>query len=324
MQDKVLTLFLVLCDGDINELSFMIKIKALVELTAPDVRSLHFTPLGFVPRGKMNPEDSAQFLQQSIAASDLHHDVAEATRKSFERLQILHSYGVLFYEAFTIAADLAWLGMEQAFRERFVTYYNGTIPFRNGNGIERTLSVQDFNDVYEAVKYGDYRDKNWKLKVLSTGELMEFRGSLTYLLSWARNEGLLFGQRNKRLESLYTKMRNSTAHSNYSLVMPSNSAQAINHLGEVINHLWGHSTPGGHLYPTPLNRAVLVVAWNDNQSGQTHTQFRGDQLTEFNETGNWTCLVIRAVPDDDLFEFNAQFERTNFPSELLWGPGNAR
>jgi len=299
------------------------KIKTFAELTTPDSRSLQFIPLGFSTGGAPDPENATLFQQQSIAACDLNPEVSENIRKSFERLQLLHSYGVLFYEAFTIAADSAWLVMEQAFRERFISHYDFAIPFRDNDGAKLTLPAADFNDVYKAVNRNNFA-KRWKLEIQSSGELMEFRGSLTHLTSWARTEGLLSGQRNRRLESLYVKMRNSTAHPSYSLVLPSFSMQAISNLSEVVNRLWGHFTPNGSLYPSALPREVLVIAWNEDHPERMYTQLRSDQLSGFNEVGNWICLVVRATSDDELWEFDAQFERTKFPTELLWGPGNKK
>ena len=49
---------------------------------------------------------------------------------------------------------------------------------------------------------------------------------------------------------------------------------------------------------------------------------RDYQLESFTEPGDWTCIIVRGVLDDDqIWEFDAQYERTNFPAEHLWGPG---
>lgn len=98
----------------------MPQIKTLAELTTPDDRSLRFTPLGLSMGGPLKPEYAAEFQQQVLASCELNSNVPEDVRKSFERLRTLHSYGILCYEAFTVADELAWLLMEQAFRERFV------------------------------------------------------------------------------------------------------------------------------------------------------------------------------------------------------------
>ena len=300
------------------------KIKTYSELTTPDERTLRFTGMGFSMAGTLKPEDSAQFQQRVIAGANLQPDVPEGIQKSFERLRSLHSLGVLYYDAFTIASDLAWLVLEQAFRERFVTYFDGAIPLVNTKTEEETtLRVQNFDEVYQAVRSnGKYAGEAWKLKVRSTDSPISFRGNLSHLQKWARQEDLLHGQRNKWLELVYDRLRNSVAHPGYHLTMPPDSAGTIHDLAEIINRLWGHTTPGGRLYPGPLPRQVLVVAWTDAEDGPHQTIFRDDQLGQFTDPGDWTCIVVRAVNEDEgLWAFDAQYERTNLPTELLWGPG---
>lgn len=300
------------------------KVKTVSELTTPDERTLRFTGMGFSIAGTLKPEDSAQFQQRVIAGANLQPDVPEGIQKSFERLRSLHSLGVLYYDAFTIAADLAWLVLEQAFRERFVTYFDGAVPLVNTKMKEEdTLRVQNFDEVYKAVnRGGKYAGDAWKLKVQATGKQLPFKGNLSHLQKWARQEGLLHGQRNKWLEPVYDRLRNSVAHPGYHLTMPPDSARTIHDLAEIINRLWGHTTPGGRLYPGPLPRQVLVVAWTDAEEGPHQTIFRDDQLGQFTDPGDWTCIIVRAVHEDEgLWAFDAQYERTNLPTELLWGPG---
>jgi hypothetical protein len=55
--------------------------------------------------------------------------VPEGTRKSFERLRTLYAYGVLCYDLYTVAGDLARLVIEQALRERFLPFYDETVTF---------------------------------------------------------------------------------------------------------------------------------------------------------------------------------------------------
>ena len=300
----------------------LVEIKSLEQLTSADKRTLRFTPLGFSMMGELKPEYAAEFQQRVIAHCDLYPDVPDDTRNSFELVRMLHSYGVLFYEAFTIAYDLSWLVMEQAFRERFVTYFDGAIPLVNTKTkVEKTLHVKNFDEVYQALTHGgSYAQSRWRLKLRSTGQQMEFRATFSHLLKWARKEGLLCGQRNKKTEEVYRRIRNHVAHPTYHLRMPPDAARTIHDLAEIINRLWGHSTPGGRLYPAPLEREVLVVAWTDNVDNQ-YRILRGNQLELFTDPGNWTCIVIRGVWSDDILEFDAQYERTHLPAELLWGPG---
>ena len=68
---------------------------------------------------------------------------------------------------------------------------------------------------------------------------------------------------------------------------------------------------------------MLVIGWADGENGATLTLLSADQLASFEKVGEWMYLVIRGVGHDhELWDFDAQFERTTFPSELLWGPGN--
>jgi hypothetical protein len=273
----------------------------------------------------MKPEFAAEFQQSVVSSADLAPGVADGTRKSFERLRTLHSYGILCYEAFTVADDLAWLLMEKALGERFMTYFEGCIPLvKSKDGSEATIYAQRLEEVHDALnRAGAYAKGGWKLRLRSTGELMEFRATLAHLQRWARREGLLHGQHNKRAEWVYSRIRNRVAHPSYRLGMPSDSARTIRDLAEVINRLWGVLTSGGRLYPAPLAREVLVIGWTEGDHGPTLTLLSADQLASFDKVGEWMYLVIRGVGHDhELWDFDAQFERTTFPSELLWGPGN--
>lgn len=266
------------------------KIRTFAELIAPDERTLRFTPLGLSMGGMLNPEGAAEFEQQAIASADLVAEVPEGVRNSFERLRTLHSYGVLWYDAFTVADDLCFVVMEQALRARFEEFHGDA----SATGAANSTSAR-------AIKVP--------------------RG-LSALLSWARREGLLRGQRNKRLEPLWARMRNHFAHGeSYHLGMPNDSARSIHDVAEIINHLWGASTPGGRLHPAPLPREVLGIGWDGHGS---RVQSRPEQILGHLDAhgSDWSYLLLRAVPDEhDLSEFDSRYEMTAFPCELLWGPG---
>lgn len=276
--------------------------------------------------GELKPEYAAEFQQQAIAHCDLVPEVPEGTRNSFERLRTLHSYGILCYEAFTVAEDLARLLLEQALRERFVAFYDEIIPLVHAKtGEQRPLTANSFAVVDEAFRPGGSHAKpkgSWCLS-LPDGTTMAFRGRMSQLQDWARKEHLLDGQRNKRRDPLYVAMRNSVAHPHYHLSMPSDSARTIRDLAEMINRLWGHPTPGGRLYPAPLERQILIVAWTGADQGATRTILRDYQLATFTDPGDWQCIIVRAVFDDEgVWEYDAQYERNHFPADLLWGPGS--
>ena len=177
------------------------RIKTFQELTTADQRTLAFTPMGLSTMGLLKPEDSAEFQQQVIAHCDLADNVIEGTRNSFERLRTLHSYGVLCYEAYTVAQDLAWLLLEQALRERFLEFHNHSVPLTNArSGDHVPLAANDFSIVDNAFRRGGSHAKGkWNL-TLSDGSIMAFSASMAQLQEWARREGLLDGQRNKRLD----------------------------------------------------------------------------------------------------------------------------
>jgi hypothetical protein len=302
------------------------EIKTYEELTTPDPRTLAFTPLGLSTMGLLKPENAAEFQQQVIAHCDLADEVTEGTKNSFERLRTLHTYGVLCYEAYTVAQDLAWLLLEQALRERFLEFYNHVVPLVNAKtGNQMPLPANDFSVVDDAFRRdGSHAKGKWTLP-LTNGSTMEFSGSMGQLQEWARKERLLDGQRNKRLDPVYRAMRNDVAHPHYHLIMPVDSARTIRDLAEIINRLWGHTTPGGRLYPAPLERDVLIVAWTGEEQGVTHTLLRDYQLEWFTEPGDWNCVIVRGVFEDEgVWEFDAQYERTIFPVELLCGPGSRK
>src|SRR5262249_6205807 len=146
------------------------------------------------------------------------------------------------------------------------------------------------------------------------------------LLGWASRERLLPGQRSRRTGLFITEMRNVFAHGrSYRMGTPNESARYIHDLAETINRLWGVSTPGGRLYPAPLVRDVVAVAWSQGQYGFSHSRLLPDQLSQLTGDGETsTCLLLMAVADDDdLFEFDERYELTRYPCDLLWGPGTA-
>jgi hypothetical protein len=122
--------------------------------------------------------------------------------------------------------------------------------------------------------------------------------------------------------------------------MPVNSARAIGDVVEVVNQLWGAATPGGHLYPAPIRREVQIVGWSPRgdivaglagpvpveqalgpqaEVGYVTADVPGDDPAD-----DWTWILVRAVPHDEgLMRFDSLFEVTEYPCDLLWGPGSA-
>jgi len=302
-------------------------IRTFADLTTPDPRSLSFTPLGLSPRG-LTPESAVDFQQRAIATADLVPDVPEGTRSSFERLRTLHTYGVLCYDNFTVVEDLTRVVLEQALRERFITFYGEVIPLVRRDGTESMLQGSDFDAINAAFRRGGSHARGgWELRLRNRGTSMRVPLSLGSLLDWARQEGLLHGQRNRLIENVLHELRNRFAHGGgFRVGMPNQSARAIRDCAEIINRLWGSLTPGGRLYPAPLQREVLVIGWSPTWStmaeGAAVEVMHADQLAERTEPDDWTYLVVRGVWDDPrLWEFDARYELTLYPTDLLWGPG---
>lgn len=307
----------------------MAEIFSLEELQTPDSTALIFTPLGL--GGPMPAERSAEFLQRLVADCELASDVAEGTRREFARLQRLFAYGLLEYDVFTMVDDHALLVMEQALRERFVQWCAGTVTFEDANGCGSpvTEDVRTYDDVLAAVKKVGRRRRRvpqrWQLKVGST--LIDFNGMLAGLRTWARAASLLRGQRTRGIEHAMSNLRNAVAHpSGYHRTTPVEAARTLHDLTEFINQLWGHPTPGGRLYPAPVERDIVVIAWNNE--GSVHMA-QADALRDDTGADGYVYLLIRSASRpgsryEDAYwsAFDARFETTQFPSDYLWGPGS--
>lgn len=297
----------------------------LSQMRDPDPRTLTFGPLGISASGRLSPEDALGFEQNSISSANLASNVPDGVHLSFERLRLLHTYGLLCYDLFTVVDDLSWVVLEQALRERFIEFYDGRIPLTNKSG-ESTLKVGGFSEFNEAFRRGGtYAKGGWMLRPRSGLPIINVPLTLGPLLRWARTEGLLHGQRNRVRESgLLEEIRNSFAHGDgFKIVSPGHSSSAIHEVAELINKLWGHLTTGGRLYPSPLRREAMIVGWCDDAIGPKLVTMRPESLTTFDEPGLWTFIVVRGDPYDDLMSFDTEFERTRHPADLLWGPGNA-
>jgi hypothetical protein len=145
-------------------------------------------------------------------------------------------------------------------------------------------------------------------------------------LRWARQERLLHGQWNRRVEGdLFDKTRNRFAHGGgFRVGMPNQSARRICDLAEIINRLWGALTPGGRLYPAPLQREVQVIGWSPTWSTREEGSLevmRAEQFAGQTEPDDWMYFVVLGVWNDRLWEFDVHYELTMYPADLLWGPG---
>jgi hypothetical protein len=298
-------------------------IKTLAELQEPDERTLRFSPLGL--GGRMRPEDAVDFQQHVVARHNLVAAVAEGTRQSFEQLRTIFGYGLLCYDIYTLVNDHALLVFEQALRDRFIDFHQGTVTFVSPkDGQHEDVAAEKYEQVRQFVS----RHRGWRLRVGS--ETISFNAMLGGLLGWARAAGLFRGQRNRGVEQAIARLRNLVAHpDSYHLTTPVDAADTIGDLAEIINHLWGSPTPGGALYPAPVRRTIVVVAWN--QKSQDIRMAPLDQLPGDFEIGehdpgedDWSCVLVRGVPHDwDLMHFDARYETARYPAEWLWGPCSA-
>jgi hypothetical protein len=309
-----------------------------VELTWDDLRepeeiTQRFTPLGFATSSKLKPEASVRFLQRMIAKATLIADVPEDLHKYLTRLRRLHIYGLLEYEFFTAANDLVYLFLEAAFRVRFITYYSRKVPvLRNGHA--EVLEANSFDDVLKALRREQRKKEQYILLSKDGVRQYPIPAGFPGLLRWARDERLLIGQRTAILDDVIVRIRNRVAHpEQYSLQMPVDSARSLCDAAEIVNKLWDYDTPGGRLFPAPLQRWLRVVAVTPDGTGSieflTPDQVRGAEP----EHRGWTYVFFSAVEQEELvglpldhspglaFVPRPGFEMTAYPCDWLWGPG---
>ncbi|MFE0680581.1 hypothetical protein ACFW17_07225 [Streptomyces sp. NPDC058961] len=302
------------------------EIRLLEDLRTADDLSLAFSPHGL--GGRMKPEDAAEFQQRQIADCDLAACVAAGTRDSFERLRTVFAYGVLCYDVYTMVTDQTLLIYEQALRDRFMEWCAGTITFRVAQSPDVSHTVTSYEDVKKCV--GVMRGQRARLVVAA--HAVEFNGMLYGLRQWARAAGLLRGRRSRAVEEALAKLRNGVAHpSGHHVDTPVEAARTVRDLAELINQLWGQTTPNGRLYPGPLRREIAVLSWNG--SGRARMEpaaaLAVPDSTEDEVNEAYQHVVVRAVPSvrgsrwDDVHwaEFDTRYETTLFPTDYLWGPG---
>lgn len=149
---------------------------------------------------------------------------------------------------------------------------------------------------------------------------MAFNGTLHGLMAWARNEGLLRGQRARQIELTIVRQRNRISHgSGYRLEPPTTSAEEIRDLGEFINQLWGLPTPGGRIYPAPVTRDILALG---SGPGGVRRLARTEWLSSIDDPAA-TWVLLRGVSNREALHFDSRYQTSAIPSEYLWGPGAA-
>jgi hypothetical protein len=285
-------------------------IKTLTELAEPDEASLLIRPLDIDPAHVA--EGVAEYRQSLIASFELLDEVPESTRKSYDQVRTIYSYGVLCYDLYTAAGNQARLVMEQALRDRFLPFYGGTVTFVDSANVEHTVTAKQFDQLYDP----DHPlvQRKWRLKLQSGRKLIYFDGMLTSLLRWAREEGLLGGQRDRWQDRFRVWFRNYTAHPHYHLEMPDDATTEIYHLSDLINRLWGAPSD------SPVRREPVAIAWTATQimygladGFEIHDRMPADA----------NCVLLMADPTDHTLgnSFDVQYEMTARPFDFLWGPG---
>lgn len=265
----------------------------LTRLQAADERTLVFNPLGM--GGRMPPGVAARFQASAIEAARLAEDVPKGVRDYWERVLLLHQHGVLEYEFFSAAADLALLALEGALRRRFVDFYAGRIPVvaRRGRtkGAEAVLRVRRFEQVWEVARDWDLVAPGESPRPLPT--------SLAPLLAWARRVRLLSGRRSRRIDRSLVRLRNWAAHpEDYTLDYPASVARGLNQIAEYINMLWGHPSPRGGIFKTAVHRRPRVVGISP--AGDASVELRPDQVrTLAPEYRPYRFFVLLAADDEE-------------------------
>jgi hypothetical protein len=246
-------------------------------------------------------------------------------RDYWERVRLLHQHGVLEYEFFSAAADLALLALEGALRRRFVDFYAGRMPVIGKRGANKDtpneLAVRTFEEVWEAAADWDLASPGDRRRRLPT--------SLASLLAWARRERLLPGRRSRRIDRSLVKLRNWAAHpSDYTLDYPPSVARGLCQIAEYINMLWGHASPDGHTFKTHVERRARVIGLAPDMTAGI--ELRPDQVAELEPDKRGYGFTVLLAADDRLLEtsvsagtglgvvYREGFQETQFPCERLF------
>lgn len=300
--------------------------KTPADLAVPDPRTLAFMPLGLGAGISLTPEASVAYWEEVVGRLIIADDVADGTRSSFEDLKTAFLYGVFCYELFTLVHDRALFVFEQALRDRFVEWHGGTVEFVVAGEVVavRVVSYRDVVDFIQGARGRCTPVPKLLVRAATGNTRLRFNGTLGGLMAWAREVRLLAGQRTRFVEDILAQMRNDIAHpSGYHLYMPVDVTRTLSDLAEIINHLWGHRTPGGRLYPEPICRETVVIAWNRESSvswslAGTLGELGWNEYTHF-ALVQAACSDARVDPD--LPRYDSIYEAVNYPTDYLWGPG---
>lgn len=295
--------------------------RTLAELSAFDEMTRAFWP-GGLAGALMSPEDSLYFLRSSLEHADLVDAVPEEVCNNFERVRKTYLYGLMEYDLFTVADDNSRLVLEGALRARFASYYDGEIALlRDGKRI--TVRGTSFDDYRRRFNSGD-------VLVTRNGRHHSLRVGMRGLLTWARAERLLDGQRSVMTDKTMSTLRNYVAHpSGFHRRGPPDASRTIGRVAEYINKLWGSDTPGGRLFPGPVERRPRAVALAHDGTRFVAFSTIGAVRTADSALHDAVFAVYLAPAHEDLYDtagglhlrHRPGFQSTTLPCELLWGPG---
>jgi hypothetical protein len=291
-----------------------VQMAGYADLIQPDRRTLRFTPYGLAP-GVLRPDDAVAFQSAVIADAVLAEAVPDEIRAEFGRLRDKHVRGVTDYGNFAEVCNQAIGLYEPALQLRFLQFYQGRdIPFIDRDGAAAPLRADDYDAVYRHVSATKGKH------IQSSGGRVWFNGTLHGLLSWARNEGLLRGQRARHFELIIMRQRNRISHGGgYRLEGPVTSAEEIQDLSEFVNQLWGVPTAGGRLYPAPVTREILALG---SGPGGVRRLAQAGWLSDAEDPA-LTWVLLRGVSNREAMSFDSRYQTSAIPSEYLWGPGTA-
>lgn len=304
-----------------------VEVQSLEELRTVDRRVQMFTPYGLGMDRVLTPESAVEYQQTLVERLELVPEVAEATRIAFDRLRHVYAYGALCCDLYTMVNDHALLLIELALRERFVEFYGGKVTFLE-DGDEREIAADRYDHVFDYLNKRRPRAVKVRLPLPGSVKSMAFNGMLHDLWIWARQVGLVRGQRSRSVEGIMRKMRNGVAHPmSPHLMMPVDALRTLRDLAEIINQLWGSPTPNGRLYPAPVRRDPIVLCWRPGATMRfAASSFEADLPPEPEQ---WECVILLAVArpwegidEPNLYRYDSRFETTHYPTEYLWGPGS--
>jgi hypothetical protein len=225
---------------------------------------------------------------------------------------MVHTYG-FFEEAngfFTIAMQLGFFTLEAALGAAFMRDFPAGVPLvqsRKGKKKVETFTTPThwtYADIFERLNEGWRIEGDPKLESKEFG-WKQFNGNMNSLLRWARAKGVFYGERNAVIEEAIRKLRNLGAHPHsVPLLNPQDSALAIRDVAELINHLWGHSTPGGRLYGQQQHDQIFMVRWSSGGFDKLLTvqQFRELASQDRDKSECW-WRIVKADHAGDVYWF---------------------